>query len=136
MPRKPSLVLIGLPRELPDRRTALADLRTALCLHTGVDLTDIHPASGHNLSLDAYLLSRRSYALALRDEPDSEQVREYARDARAYWERIRPRYLADHPWPDIPPPAVWWDDDGRIWVRTNEGDYITADEAWPDPPPA
>ncbi|MCP3017336.1 hypothetical protein NGM33_28795 [Nocardiopsis dassonvillei] len=102
MPRKPSLVLMGLPDDLPDRRTALADLRTALCLHLDVDIDDIDPASGHNRSLDSYLRVRASWVRAHKEDPDSDWLARNSAEARANWERVRPQYLIDHPWPEAP----------------------------------
>lgn len=99
-PRKPSLVLMGLTHDLPDRRTALADLRIALCLHLGVDMDDIDAASGYNHSLDTYLKSRASWARAHKEDPNEWSARGAA-EARANWERVRPQYLIDHPWPEI-----------------------------------
>lgn len=101
MPRKPSLVLMGLADDLPDRRTALADLRTALCLHLGVDIDDIDPASGHNRSLDSYLRVRASWVRAHKEDPGSDWLARNSAEARANWERVRPQYLIDHPWPEI-----------------------------------
>lgn len=99
-PRKPSLVLMGLADDLPDRRTALADLRIALCLYLGVDMDDIDPASGYNRSLDAYLRVRASWAREHDRSPDW-WTWGHSKQARANWERVRPQYLIDHPWPEI-----------------------------------
>ncbi|KOX10173.1 hypothetical protein [Nocardiopsis sp. NRRL B-16309] len=101
-PRKPSLVLMGLAHNLPDRRTALADLRTALCLHIGVDMADIDPASGYNRSLDSYLRVRATWVRAHEESPGSDWTARSSKEARANWERVRPQYLADHPWPEAP----------------------------------
>lgn len=102
MPRKPSRVITSLPTDLPDRRTALADLRIALCFYHGVDIDDIHPASGYSLSLDAYLSVRASWERAYKDTPDCEWLHRHSADARADWEHDRPQYLIDYPWPGDP----------------------------------
>lgn len=104
-PRKPSLVLMGLADDLPDRRTALADLRIALCLYLGVDPDDIDPASGYNHSLDAYLRVRASWVRAHEESPGSDWTARNSREARASWELKRPQYLIDHPWPEIHVPT-------------------------------
>lgn len=103
-PRKPSLVIMGLADDLPDRRTALADLRIALCLYLGVDPDDIDPASGYNHSLDAYLRVRASWVREHERSPDW-WTWEHSKLARASWEQARPQYLVDHPWPEIRVPS-------------------------------
>lgn len=100
MPTKPHIVMICLPDDTPDRRTALADLRTALCLHKGVDIDDIDPARGYDLSLASYLRVRASWEYHIREWGLDSYARSGHVDARAYWERHRPQYLAEYPWPE------------------------------------
>lgn len=99
MPSRPNITMICLPDDLPDRRTALNDLRAALCLCTGVHIDDIHPASGHDLSLRSYLRVREEWIEQHRNNPDEWTHRNSAQ-VHAMWERNRPKYLADHPWPE------------------------------------
>lgn len=44
-----------------EQRTDMDDARIALCVATGVDLEDIHPSSGHDMSRTAYESSRKSW---------------------------------------------------------------------------
>lgn len=44
-----------------EQRTDMDDARIALCVARGVDLDDIHPSSGHDMSRRAYENSRRSW---------------------------------------------------------------------------
>lgn len=101
MPSKPNITMITLHPDTPDRRTALNDLRAALCIYVGVELDDIHPASGHDLSLDSYLSIRAQWAEQHAKNPDEWTNRNSAQ-VRAMWEHDRPKYLAGHPWPTIP----------------------------------
>lgn len=55
MPTPPNVVMLCLPQDTPDRRTALADLRAAVCVYAGVAVDDIDPASGYDLSERSYL---------------------------------------------------------------------------------
>lgn len=92
--------MMTVPLEHPDARTSLADLRTALCIASGVDLDDIDPAAGHDHSLSAYLSVRDSWARMLA-ESDDWWSREHSENARAIWQQLRPKYLAEHPWPEL-----------------------------------
>lgn len=87
--------------ETADRATSMADARTALCLARGVAVEDIHPARGTDLSLRAYRSARGSWARLL-----AEQVTDWTvqgcRQARDHWAAVRPGYLADEPWPELP----------------------------------
>lgn len=44
-----------------ETRTDMDDARIALCVAAGVDLDDIDPSSGHNMSREAYGRSRESW---------------------------------------------------------------------------
>lgn len=44
-----------------EQRTSMDDARIALCVATGVDLDDINPSSGHDMSRRAYESSRKSW---------------------------------------------------------------------------
>lgn len=44
-----------------EQRTDMDDARIALCVAIGVDLDDINPSSGHNMSRRSYESSRRSW---------------------------------------------------------------------------
>lgn len=44
-----------------EQRTDMDDARIALCVARGVDLEDIHPSSGHDMSRRAYENSRTSW---------------------------------------------------------------------------
>ncbi|MFC9818007.1 hypothetical protein ACFVJM_38830 [Streptomyces virginiae] len=82
-----------------DRATAMADARTALCLAAGVDIEDIDPASGYDISRRAYRRSRQSWIDHMGQEglsyfyvrPDLEKV-------VARWTERRPQYTAGDDW--------------------------------------
>lgn len=95
----PNIAMTNLPRDTPDRRTSLADLRTALCLHTGVDIDDIDPASGHDLSLSSYLTVRAQWESHIKEYELSAHTEAGHARALAKWRRRRPEYLTEHPWP-------------------------------------
>lgn len=92
--------LVTLDRTVPDARTSLADARTALCLARGVPLSDIDPATGHDLTRRAYRVAVREWRQVLADGPLSDYMRHGYQQARAYWAARRPEYLADGDWPD------------------------------------
>lgn len=66
--RRAAVRLLSIPADVPDRRTALVDARTALCLARGVDVEDIDLASGHDLSFPAYERARQSWLTLVADE--------------------------------------------------------------------
>lgn len=89
-----------IPSDAPDRRTSLADARVALCLARGVDVDDIHPASGHNLSFAAYERSRQSWLTLIADNGGwTDWTRARCAEAGERWRRRRPEYLDKLPWP-------------------------------------
>lgn len=86
--------------ERADRATAMCDARAAIALAKGVDPADIDPATGHNVSWEAYQRSRRSWVNFLAEEQVSEYaVRDCAR-AKESWARRRPKFLERVSWPD------------------------------------
>jgi hypothetical protein len=44
-----------------ERRTDMNDARIALCVAMGVDLDDINPSSGHDMSRESYEIVRKSW---------------------------------------------------------------------------
>lgn len=97
---RPNIVMLTLDEATPDRRTALADLRAALCLHTGVDIDDIDPASGHDMSLRSYLSVRSQWERHIREWGLDEYMRAGQQRTLAAWGRRRPQYLTAYPWPE------------------------------------
>ena len=93
-----------LPVDTPDRRTSLADLRTALCLELGVDMADIDPASGYGYSRDAYEHVRSLWKRAFAEDPDSSWVERNYREVRAKWLARRPDW--DDDWLAAAPPSL------------------------------
>lgn len=88
--------IITLPPATPDYRTALADRRIALGAARGIDLDDLDPGLGWDLSDRAYRTVRDRWAgLAAEADP-------FARDGynrvRAYWRERRPDLA--HDWPE------------------------------------
>lgn len=101
----------------PDARTTLADLRSALCIAHGVDLDDIDPAQGYDMSrrsFDTACLSWRG-VLGL----SSERMRTGYERARAYWQARRPEWMAD--WPPVPPAEAEPPDPDFFFHRTTTG---------------
>lgn len=83
-----------------DRWATLADCRTALVLARGVDIADIDPTTGHNISRAAYERSRESWLRLIADEGGwTSYTEQGCAEAGANWARRRPQYLADLPWP-------------------------------------
>jgi hypothetical protein len=95
--------MLLLPYDAPDRRTSLADLRTAICLKNGVAIDDIDPASGYDHSRAAYERARASWRRHIAEWPEAQYAQRpsYA-DARANWLRIRPDWDDDWLAPEAP----------------------------------
>ncbi|MGY1439472.1 hypothetical protein [Streptomyces reniochalinae] len=85
----------------PDRRTSIADARTAICIARGVALADIDPASGYDVSERAYHSSRTRWLEEAAEHPDSDWLRKGYQEAAETWARRRPDLATD--WPE-------WDD--------------------------
>lgn len=83
----------------PDKRTSLSDIRTLSCILAGVPHTDIHPATGHELTERAYLNARNSWADHITTHGLTTHTRPAYNEARAYWAKHRPEHMATHPWP-------------------------------------
>lgn len=101
----------------PDARTTLADLRTALCIASGVALDDVDPAQGYDMSrrsFDTACVSWRG-VLGL----SSERMRAGYERARAYWQGRRPEWMAE--WPAVPPDQVEPADADFFFHRTTTG---------------
>ncbi|MET9935553.1 MULTISPECIES: hypothetical protein [unclassified Streptomyces] len=82
-----------------DRTTAMADARTALCLAAGVDIEDIDPASGYDISRHAYERSRRSWIDHMKQEGLSYfYIRPHLEEVIAQWAKRRPQYTAGDDW--------------------------------------
>lgn len=98
--------IMRLPRDAPDRRTSLADLWTAVCLELGVDIDDIDPAKGLNVSRSAYESSRRSWVRLYAEEPNartSSWFERNCREARANWLKRHPEWDDDWFAPEAAP---------------------------------
>jgi len=102
--KRAHLAMILLPDDAPDRRTSLADLRIALCLELGVDMADIDPARGTNVSRAAYEKARHSWRRHASEEPNFPE-RMY-REARANWLARRPDWDDDWLAPEAPVPDL------------------------------
>lgn len=82
-----------------EQRTSMDDARIALCVAVGVDLEDIDPSSGHNISRAAYGRSRDSWVRHiaewgwsdLYDGPVLAEVMER-------WTARRPQFTAGDDW--------------------------------------
>jgi len=110
--RHPGSAMFLLPYDAPDRRTSMADLRTAICLKNGVHIDDIDPASGYDHSRAGYETVRASWSRLYAEDPNAKDsawfARHYAK-ARANWLRIRPDW--DDDWlapetPAVPEPSM------------------------------
>lgn len=94
--------MMAIPRDAEDRLTSLADCRIALCIATGVDPDDIHPAQGWDLSERAYRHVRNSWARFIA-ESNSTHYRSSWAEVREDWRRYRPDLIDDWPaWDDAP----------------------------------
>ncbi|MFD9190322.1 hypothetical protein ACFWCA_19090 [Streptomyces phaeochromogenes] len=83
-----------------DARTALADANIALSIAAGAPLDDIDPATGDNLSRQAYARQRDSWRTFIRDFGLDQYTRPGYEGAREYWANVRPAYI--HDWPILP----------------------------------
>lgn len=98
--RRARVRLLSIPRNAEDRVTSLADCRIALCIAGGVDMDDIHPAGGWDLSDRAYRDVRDSWARFIA-ESNSTHYRPDWTKARENWRRYRPDLINDWPvWPE------------------------------------
>lgn len=97
--------LVAIDPHDPDARTSLADARAALCLARGVDLDDIDPATGHDLSRRAYETARASWRDLIAERALSPYMRSRFEAAHAYWAARRPEYCAADDWTTNPPAA-------------------------------
>ncbi|MER5579633.1 hypothetical protein [Streptomyces massasporeus] len=87
------------PVAAADRVTSLADARAAMCLASGVDIDDIDPASGYDISRRAYESSRRSWVDAMRyDGLSYFYVRPHLEKVVARWARRRPEFIVGDDW--------------------------------------
>jgi hypothetical protein len=87
------------PVEAADRITALADARAAMCLAAGVDVEDIDPTDGYDISRRAYESSRRSWIDLMEYSGLSYfYVRPGLEDAVASWTRRRPQFIEGDDW--------------------------------------
>ncbi|MFJ1932652.1 hypothetical protein ACIOGZ_08255 [Kitasatospora sp. NPDC088160] len=102
----PNLLLMSIARpdldcELceADRRTSMADARTAICLNSGVALDDIDAASGYNYSRRAYDRVRASWVDLIRQHGYSEfyEMRDID-EVRARWAEKRPDFVEGDDW--------------------------------------
>ncbi|MET9396165.1 hypothetical protein [Kitasatospora sp. NPDC002965] len=82
-----------------DRRTSMADARTAICLAAGVEMDDIDPASGYNRSHRAYRRARASWIDLIRQHGANEfySLADLV-EARARWAAWRPEFAAGDDW--------------------------------------
>ncbi|WP_158920588.1 hypothetical protein [Streptomyces sp. NBRC 109706] len=78
----------------PDRRTSLADARTALCLARGTAIADIDPATGYDYSDAAYETVRASWRTHAENWSEDYDPPRYEA-ARAQWARHRPDLTDD-----------------------------------------
>jgi hypothetical protein len=91
-------VIVTTDPAAPDARTTLADLRTALCIASGIALDDIDPAQGYDTSRRSFDAARASWGqgpLGL----TSERMRTGYERATAYWQARRPEWMTDWPTP-------------------------------------
>lgn len=81
-----------------EQRTSMNDARIALCVAMGVELDDIEPTSGHDMSRRAYESVRESWRWNIRMHGWSEWYeREYLK-AIARWAERRPEFTEGDDW--------------------------------------
>jgi hypothetical protein len=100
--RRAHVRLVTIPRDAEDRVTSLADGRAALCIAAGVDIDDIHPAQGWDLSDRAYRHVRDSWVRFITESSSTHYRPDWA-EVREDWRRHRPDLIGD--WPDWPEDA-------------------------------
>jgi len=104
--------------EVADRETSKADARAALCLANGVPPDDIDPATGLNVSRDAYQQARGSWVRFLSGHRLSDYVVRDCREAGRRWRELRPEWVAELPWPR-PAACDTCDTPGAEWDATD-----------------
>lgn len=82
-------------RSHPDWRAARADLRAASCLASGVDLDDIDPRLGFDISRSAYESVRSQWQGLLAADADNQWTQQSYREVRAMWLAYRPEWDDD-----------------------------------------
>ncbi len=81
-----------------DHATSMADARIALCLAKGIAPEDIDPASGYDLSRDAYERSRASWQYHAEHFGLTDWTRAGIAQAYATWVERRPQYANGDDW--------------------------------------
>ncbi|KPI31404.1 hypothetical protein OV320_2620 [Actinobacteria bacterium OV320] len=81
-----------------EQRTSVDDARIALCIALGVDLDDIDPTSGHNLSRSAYESVRESWRWNIQMHGWTEWWERSLNEALASWRERRPEFLDGDDW--------------------------------------
>jgi hypothetical protein len=81
-----------------EQRTSVNDARIALCIALGVDLDDIDPSSGHDLSRKAYESVRESWRWNIRMHGWNDWYERNLNDALAWWRERRPEFVDGDDW--------------------------------------
>ncbi|MFC1405814.1 MULTISPECIES: hypothetical protein [Streptacidiphilus] len=84
-----------------DRRTSMADARTALCIESGVALEDIDPATGYDHSERAYRRVRADWAQQVEQRGADWYIRRDVRWAYGIWLEARPDLATGDRWPGL-----------------------------------
>lgn len=81
-----------------EQRTSMNDARIALCAAMGVDLEDIDPSSGHDLSRAGYESVRESWRWNIRMHGWDEWYERHLNEALANWRERRPEFVDGDDW--------------------------------------
>lgn len=81
-----------------EQRTSMNDARTALCVALGRNLDDIDPASGHDLSREAYENVRQSWRWNIQMHGWTEWFERGLNEVLTYWRERRPEFVEGDDW--------------------------------------
>lgn len=81
-----------------EQRTSMNDARIALCAAMGVDLDDLDPSSGHNLTRAAYESVRESWRWNIQMHGWNEWYEKNLAEAVAWWHERRPEFVEGDDW--------------------------------------
>jgi predicted metal-dependent phosphoesterase TrpH len=83
-----------------EQRTSVNDARIALCIALGVDVDDIDPTSGCDLTREAYENVRHSWRWNIQMHGWNDWWERNLNEALAWWRERRPEFLDGDDWLD------------------------------------
>lgn len=81
-----------------EQRTSVSDARIALCIALGRDFDDIDPASGHDLSREAYENVRKSWRWNIQMHGWNGWWERNLSESLTWWRKRRPDFVDGDDW--------------------------------------